>query len=267
MRRPLATGANSFTFRCVIVHVILGPPNLKTMRYFLLVLTSLCLMHPLTAFANDRVFTTEELLDGFDKTVFGLEYRRWSWRPYQVKKYTEPVRFYVHNLSGIDRKAMVHRFINQLEGKIHGLQVKIVSKPEEANFQIYVVDRSKYQETVRKHVYEDKAAKAPGRCLVRVISGRKGIKRSVAVIVSDEGEFIFRRCMIEETLQGLGPMNDDNSLTHSVFNDQSRHNRFTTFDQFILNMLYDERVHPGMSRKDTDKILPQVLQSVRHRLQ
>ena len=34
------------------------------------------------------IFDREEILNGFEKTVFGLEYRSWSWRPYLVKKFT-----------------------------------------------------------------------------------------------------------------------------------------------------------------------------------
>ena len=50
---------------------------------------------------------------------------------------------------------------------------------------------------------------APGKCLVRVVSTSAGIIRSDAVIVADEGDFLFRRCTVEEVLQGLGPVNDD----------------------------------------------------------
>ena len=82
---------------------------------------------------------------------------------------------------------------------------------------------------------------APGKCLVRVVSTSAGISRSDAVIVADEGEFLFHRCMVEEILQGLGPVNDDRSLGESVFNDMSRHATFTDFDRHILNMLY----HPA----------------------
>ncbi|MBO0345831.1 DUF2927 domain-containing protein [Roseibium limicola] len=220
----------------------------------------------LPACAADRIFTTEELLAGFHKTVFGLEYRRWSWQPYLVKKYMSPVRFYVHNMSEIDRRPVLDKFIRQVQIKVHGLQSSIVQDPEQANFNIYVVDRPNYLQIVREHVYKKADAKAPGRCLVRVVSDKNGIKHSTAVVVSDEGEFIFRRCMVEEVLQGLGPMNDDDSLIHSVFNDHSRHNRFTTFDQMILNMLYDDRILPGMSTEDVDRVLPRVLQQVRNRM-
>ncbi len=119
---------------------------------------------------------------------------------------------------------------------------------------------------VKKDIYKNEHARVPGRCLVRVVSGRKGIKRSAAVIVSDEGEFLFKRCLVEELLQGLGPMNDDEQLTHSVFNDSSRHSRFTVFDQIILNMLYDPRIKPGMSMQQTRPILPLVARDARRRV-
>jgi hypothetical protein len=100
---------------------------------------------------------------------------------------------------------------------------------------------------------------------VRVVSGRGGIKRSDAVIVADEGEFLFRRCLVEEVLQGLGPANDDATLSHSVFNDRSVHSTFTSFDRFILNMLYDPRVRPGMRKAEANSVLPAVLADIRAR--
>ncbi len=61
-------------------------------------------------------------------------------------------------------------------------------------------------------------------------------------------------------------MNDDEQLTHSVFNDSSRHSRFTVFDQIILNMLYDPRIKPGMSMQQTRPILPLVARDARRRV-
>jgi len=235
------------------------------MRFVVLTLLTLSLSLTLQP-SQASSFTTRELLDGFHKTVFGLEYRAWSWRPYLVKKFTVPVRFYVHGLSRKDRRGVVEKFIAEVGQKINGLDASIVSNPGEANFEIFVVDRSQYGDVVRRDIYKDLRADAPGRCLVRVVSGRKGIKRSSAVIVSDEGEFLFRRCLVEEVLQGLGPMNDDEKLIHSVFNDQSRHSRFTVFDQIILNMLYDPRIEPGMSAKQVESVLPLVARDARLRV-
>lgn len=244
---------------------------MKTMRFLHLpaLLTSLfltALMISVSARAANDSFSTEELLRGFEKTVFGLEYRSWSWRPYLVKKFTQPVTFYVHNLSRRDRTRVVHRFVREIDRRIGGLETSITNDPTAANFEVFVVDRAQYVSVVQRDIYKNDRAKVPGRCLVRVVSGRKGIKRSSAVIVSDEGEFLFKRCLVEEILQGLGPMNDHQDLTHSVFNDASRHSRFTVFDQIILNMLYDPRIRPGMSMKQTKPILPLVVRDARRRV-
>lgn len=213
--------------------------------------------------AEQTRFSNQELIDGFMKTVFGLEYRTWNWQPYLVKKYTRPVAFYVQNLSRRNRKDDAMRFLSGLTTRIRGLRTRLVSSRQQANFVLYIVDRSQYEDVVRREIYGDPAAHAPGRCLVRVLSDTSGIAQSTAVIVADEGEFLFQRCLVEEVLQGLGPMNDDQTLAHSVFNDRTRHDRFTAFDRYILNMLYHKRVRPGMSQQQARKVLPAVIRDVR----
>lgn len=236
------------------------------MRLVLVCLSALAMLAAQPTRVAADSFSTEEILNGFEKTVFGLEYRSWSWRPYLVKKFTVPVKFYIHNLSRRDRAKTVRRFVSEIDRRVGGLTASVVRNPSEANFEVYIVDRKQYVPVVRAEVYKNPKAKVPGRCLVRVVSGRKGIKRSIAVIVSDEGEFLFRRCLVEELLQGLGPMNDHEDLDHSVFNDSSRHSRFTVFDQIILNMLYDPRIKPGMSSRQTSSVLPLVARDARRRV-
>lgn len=208
-------------------------------------------------------FSDKELTDGFMWTVFGLEYRTWSWKPYQVKKYEGPVLFRLTNLARRDRTRDVRRFINGLTKEVRGLNARLARDTESANFHLFIVDRAQYVETVRREVYRDSSARAPGRCLVRVEAERKGITRSTAVIVADEGDHLFRRCLVEETLQGLGPMNDDDRLVHSVFNDSSDHDTFTVFDRLIMNMLYDPRIKPGMTAAMVKPLLPQVIRDAR----
>jgi hypothetical protein len=92
------------------------------------------------------------------------------------------------------------------------------------------------------------------------------IQKSDAVVVSDLGEGLFRRCLIEETLQGLGPANDNAGLGESVFNDYSKITRFTKFDQTIVNMLYHPRIRAGMTPDQVRPLLPGVLAEVKQRL-
>lgn len=211
-------------------------------------------------------FTDKELETGFISTVFSLEYRSWNWRAYKVKKFSGPVRIFIHTLSASDRSADVRAFVQQMNADIDGLTVSVTTSPAKANFDVYVVDRAQYDETVRDKIYHDPDANVPGSCLVRVEPGQSGIRKSTAVIVANDGEFLFRRCMIEELLQGLGPLNDDDRLVHSVFNDKSKLSEFTLYDRMLLNMLYDKRIKPGMRAKDARKLLPELIRDVRARV-
>jgi hypothetical protein len=211
-------------------------------------------------------FSDAELIDGFKRTVFGSEYPGWGRQSKIVKKFVAPVRVYVDDRSSARRGGEVRRFARSLPRLIRGLELTTVGSAAEANFRILVIDRADYRATVAREVYgRPSSTFAPGKCLVRVVSTDSGISRSDAVIVADEGEFLFRRCLVEETLQGLGPVNDSRALPESVFNDRSPHATFTRFDQRLLNMLYDPRVRPGMTKSEVAGILPAVAADVQRR--
>ncbi len=233
-------------------------------------LTSILLVVILTAFpaslAFPARFSDAELTNAFNATVFGAEYSSWGLHTRIVKKFVKPVRIYIDNRAKRDRRRAVRRFVRSLPRTIRGISVEIVKSERDANFTVYVVDRKAYKDVVRNEVYKRRSMSVPGRCLVRVISSANGIRRSDAVIVSDEGEFLFRRCLVEEILQGLGPVNDNPSLVHSVFNDTSKHARFTKHDQYILNMLYDDRIKAGMNQREVGEVLPAVIRDARRRV-
>ena len=207
-------------------------------------------------------FSDDELLDGFQKTVFGVEYGGVA-AGGAVKKFTGAVRVRVVNLADKDRQREIAGFVSRLPRLVRGLDIRMARPGENPNFTVYVVDRADYIATVRSDVLGSTHGAAPGQCLVRVYPGSVGIVRSTAVIVSDEGDKLFRRCMVEEILQGLGPMNDNAALYASVFNDRSRHTRFMPFDRAVVSMLYDRRIRPGMTRSEVGSVLPRVLADVR----
>ncbi len=221
----------------------------------------------LLAATPSLAFNDAALVDGFKRTVFGSEYPSWGWQAGIVKKFVKPVRVYVDDRSTAGRGDEVRSFVRSLPGAIDGLKIGLVAKPGEANFRVFVIDRRDYRRVVAEEIYgRPTSSFAPGKCLVRVVSMRNGIARADAVIVADEGDFLFRRCTVEEVLQGLGPVNDDRTLAESVFNDTSRHATFTSFDRHLLNMLYDPRIRPGMSKREVARVLPTVAADVQARL-
>lgn len=213
-----------------------------------------------------RAATDAEIINGFNLTVFGAEYSPFGYQSNYIRKYRGPVNFYIHNLSSRDRRREITSFILSLNRSIRGLKTQVVSSPASANFHVYVVDRQDYARVVREKVYRRSSAQTPGKCLVRSVFSRSGIKRSDAVIVSDQGESLFDRCKAEEILQGLGPLNEHPSLRESMFNDSTRHTSFTRFDRIILNMLYDERINIGATRQSVQHLLPRVLRDVKRRI-
>ena len=236
------------------------------MLRLLAILCATLFLLPFPTASNAARYSDQQLITAFNATVFGAEYSSWGWHTRVVKKYVKPVRVYIDNRSRRDRSRTVARFVRSLSKIIRGIEIKIVDDKRQSNFTIYVVDRRSYKDVVRREVYRQRTMNVPGRCLVRVVSAPSGIRRSDAVIVSDEGEFLFKRCLVEEILQGLGPVNDNSSLKYSVFNDTSKHTSFTKHDRYILNMLYDKRIRPGMSRNEASKVLPAVLKDARRRI-
>ncbi|MGX1306718.1 hypothetical protein AB7M35_001438 [Amorphus suaedae] len=200
--------------------------------------------------------TPERLRDGFFKVVFGLEYGRGHGDSQRVKKYADPIRFHVINLGKVDRTATVKTFVSTLPGKVGGMRATLVNDRQSANFTIFLVDRQDFAETVSRELRADAVA-MNARCLVGVRTRNGRILSSTAVIVADD-PYLFHRCMVEEILQGLGPMNDNATLTDSVFNDSSRHTDFTSFDLGLMRMLYHPAIRPGMTGSEVHQLLPQV---------
>ena len=212
-----------------------------------------------------HAFTDDEVIDGFNKTVFGSEYGLPFTQGY-VRKFDETVRFSIRARGFPLREAQVAAFVERIDRLIANLDAERVEEEDDANFTVYVVPRSLYAETVRRVVLDGSSGPVRGRCIVRALFNRSGIERSDAVIVGDEGDALFSRCMTEEILQGLGPLNDDASLEHSMFNDNSPFTAWRRYDRLILNMLYDDRIEIGARRGTVEPLLPEVLRDVKDRI-
>lgn len=184
-----------------------------------------------------------------------------------VKKYNDTVRFAIVNHAKEDRRQAVRDFIWELPEKIDGLNASVVSDAKRANFRIHIVDEDQYASVIREYIYKSPNAPVRGQCFVRVLPGKRGgIKATDVVIVSDHGERIFERCLVEEILQGLGPLADKGNPEYSVFNTASQHTSFTLHDRVLMNALYDPRIKAGMSKDEVKNVLPGVIHDCMARL-
>jgi hypothetical protein len=77
---------------------------------------------------------------------------------------------------------------------------------------------------------------------------------AVAVIRAENPDLLLLSCIHEELAQGLGLANDSPTARPSIFNDDDEFALLTTHDELLLKMLYDPRLHPGMSAREAEPI-------------
>jgi hypothetical protein len=220
--------------------------------------------------ATNSPYTDRDLIQGFNATVFGAETGAADRREAteRVKKFVGPISYSVYDLATKKRADEVHAFIRTLDTSVQRLDFKRQADGHTAQMVVFVVDRDNYANTIRDTLPRsaDTTFLEENDCSA-VTSGDSNYRldRAFVFIVGDEGEQAFRHCLHEEIMQVLGPVNDSRSLTHSIFNDYSSVNDFSAFDWFILDMLYNPRIKPGMTARDVEPLLPAALTESRAR--
>ena len=79
---------------------------------------------------------------------------------------------------------------------------------------------------------------------------------SALVIIRNELPDIMRRaCIHEEIAQSLGLTNDSHFARPSIFNDDDEFATLTKFDKILIQILYDHRLKPGISKKEASQLV------------
>ncbi len=216
-------------------------------------------------------YTDEELVDGFLFTVFGAEVGDAPGdveAANVVKKFVGPVSYHILGVTEGPWATTVRAFLASLTASIEGLTLAEAPTPGAAEVVVHLVERVDYVATIRERVWAgvDTHFLEDNACSAVIAARRTGIERAFIFLVVDEGFVPFAHCMVEEIAQSLGPANDSDALPASIFNDASSVNVFGVFDWFILTMLYDARIEPGMSAGEVEPLLPAVIATARTRL-
>ena len=214
-----------------------------------------------------KTFTDAEIVDGFFKVTFGAEFHV-AGGVDRIRKYDGPVRVYIDNRASPDRSAQVALVISDIRARIRNLEIATTEKREDANVSVSIVRDRDLARTIRSLYGTDRARRIQHSLEPQCLSGfRKDdsfrILHSDVILVGDAGDFVFYDCTYEELLQALGPINDDATVPWSMFNDDVQMGFFDIYDQYILNILYDPRIRPGMTRDQVKALLPEILPSVR----
>lgn len=80
----------------------------------------------------------------------------------------------------------------------------------------------------------------------------------MVVIRQEVPDLLLRMCVEEELAQVMGLANDDESVKPSIFNDDQEFALLTDLDARMLQVLYDDRLKPGMSLSEAMPIVRRI---------
>jgi hypothetical protein len=218
--------------------------------------------------ASERTdFTNDEIRDGFFKIAFRAEFQL-DTPVERVRKFDQPVRIFVVSKGLPDRRSEIASIVADIQARVNHLDVAITNDRLAANFIIRLVAERDLGRTIRSLYGSDKARRIQRSLDPQCLSGigkdrHYRIRRAEVILPVDAGEFTFYDCAYEELLQALGAINDDRSVPWTMFNDDVQMGFFDVYDQYLLNILYDPRIRPGMTKQDVSGILPEVLLTAR----
>lgn len=212
-------------------------------------------------------FTDAEITMGFLKVAFGAELTI-AGRIDRIRKFDGPVRVYVEGTDKFDRRRQVADIVADIRAHVAHLDIAITGNRKAANMTVRLVRNRDIRRTIRAYFGREQADRIQSSLDPQCLSGfRKDaayrIEHADVILPVDVGDFVFRDCAYEELLQALGPINDDPSVPWTMFNDDVQLGYFGIYDQYLLNILYDPRIRPGMTVAEVRAALPAVLPTVR----
>ncbi len=216
-------------------------------------------------------FSDAEIADGFFKIAFGAELSV-AGGANRVRKFDGPVRVFLDRRAHANRRADIVAVIGDIHAYVDHLNIALTEDRKAANVVVTLVrDRGELLRTMRSFYGRKRADEIERRLKPRCLSGfsegpEHQIRRAEVLLTADGGDFSFLDCAYEELLQALGPINDDRSVPWTMFNDDVQMGFFDVYDQYILNILYDPRVRPGMTRRELEVLLPDILPEIRKRI-
>ncbi len=220
----------------------------------------------------DTQFTIEDLNRDFERITFFSEYQNNGGRfianetASNLRRWRDPIRLKLHFGASApetmqqEDSTFVERYVARLS-RLTGHDIELVKRTERANFHVFVVSMDEQREldtiladmnlglsdaTIRDFTTQGRSS----YCFVyasSVHSVPSVHKLAVALVRTEHPDLMRQACYHEEIAQGLGLANDSPEARPSIFNDDEEFAFLTEHDEFLLTMLYDERLQPGMS--------------------
>jgi Protein of unknown function (DUF2927) len=175
---------------------------------------------------------------------------------------------FVDNHDAPARTADIAAIVDDIRARVHHLDLAVTADRRNANVVVFLVPTRDFARTIRSRYGESAAKKIQNSLHPQCLSGiakdeSYRIRRAEVILPVDADESQFYDCGYEELLQSLGLIDDDSSVPWTMFNDNVQMGFFDVYDQYLVNILHDPRIRPGMTKGEVDALMPDIFPTVR----
>lgn len=228
----------------------------------------------------DAPFGNRELVRNFERIAFFTEFSRDETR---LEARAEPVALFrwqgplVWRLEGDAATAADRAAIGRLTARVArltGLEVREARGEEPATMVILVasealrrrfvamlddVEAGRRMRLVRAWARDDRFP-----CVGQVgrVAGPRGGSRALLVVKAETMGLLRESCFHEELVQSLGLLNDDAAARPSIFNDDQEFALLTRHDEYLLRILFDPRLEPGMTAAEGMPVVARIVAEI-----
>lgn len=216
---------------------------------------------------QDAPFSNRDLAENFRRIAFFTYPNDEVHIPKPLTKWEGPVRY---ALMGADS---ARPEVDELMARLARLtELDIAPEPEKtANFLIMVLDEEQRRLAMRAlrddetRDYFESFLSAIFDC--GAISGWSDddpVIRKTLIYLHGDLQGLYRKlCFHEEIAQSFGLFNDDPTVRPSIFNDDDEFALLTTHDEYLLRILYDRRLKPGMTPSEAMPLVERIIEELR----
>jgi len=235
----------------------------------------------------DAPFTKADLARNFMRIALYDEYQTVDGRyvasesPSNLRRFDQPVIVDVVNGASTptaiaeQNLTLVAQYTRRLAG-ITGYDIRLATEAERANMVVFFLSREE-QPTMSRQLgryvgavpfeVQDVFANSSNDLLCGAFSlsqrrNPDSYRSSVILIKSEHSAAQRAACVHEEMAQALGLTNDSRAARPSIFNDDEEFARLTRHDELLLRILYDPRLHSGLSAAEVGPLLPAIINDI-----
>ncbi len=227
---------------------------------------------------RDAPFDNRVLARNFERTHFdrepGLPSGFQDGAP-RIRKWAGPVRYKVVVERGRPGdKAEIDALFRRLGG-LTGLDVRAATDREDPNFFVFVLppeERRGLLAVLRRQnapvsqLFLKAWIDGQVNCGAETFSDEDHVIDFAFAFISGEIGGVMRgSCFHEEIVQSFGMPNDHPDVRPSLANDDEEFAYFTRHDEYLIRLLYDARVRPGMARAQAMPVIRRIVDEIRPR--